>query len=663
METRGILVMCLALLAGAAAAPAEHQLVPGKLRTSWVGNTHEGAGPNGSGRWVQNFIDEAEITPDGAVITCSHWDEAGRCAGIYKDGDVNRGLLKQYNGKGGHKAWGWGTASRAVAVEGAVIFLANNKGDLMRFRWDPSNIHTYTYLDQVKASDVVGMTARDGTLYTIHESGEIQVRNAAAPGQTRTRFTVNGATDLAVDPTGTLWVLAGDTIDGYAADGTRLRRRIPDPGKPVAVSVDNEGRLVVCDNGPRQQVLFYDVTRGPRLARTFGDRGGLRSGTPGVITPRKLFHLRAAGTDADGNVYVALSSKFSIIRKYTRSGELVWEQASYPFVDQFDFYAPSDGREIYGMQEIFEMDYGEPSGKEWHIKAVTYDPCASHDGDGGGHGQATCIIRRLEGRRVIYGIGMHPGGFTFYVFEGPNSHITRHAGHIGGKKGGWAWDVDTRGDIWQGQAPGRKIRRYAFGGFDDAGNPVYRVDEPTEYAWPEPFTHVRRVRYIPERDVMYVFGDVPGKKPNSWGLVGAVCARYERWGEGNRTAKYVIDLPMDNDKLHPKAVDVAGEYVFAVAVKTTGRKPAMVHVYKADNGSKVGVMYPGKEVGGASGWVDIPYGIRAFQRSTGEYLVLVEEDWRAKNILYRWTPPGSPRPTWRRLDAGADRLRELARRR
>lgn len=74
--------------------------------THWVGNTFEGAGPNGYGRWVQNYVDEIEVTPDGSVITASAWDEAGRCTGIYKDGNVNRDLLKQYNGKGGHKAWG-----------------------------------------------------------------------------------------------------------------------------------------------------------------------------------------------------------------------------------------------------------------------------------------------------------------------------------------------------------------------------------------------------------------------------------------------------------------------------------------------------------------------------------------------------------------------------
>jgi hypothetical protein len=28
----------------------------------------------------------------------------------------------------------------------------------------------------------------------------------------------------------------------------------------------------------------------------------------------------------------------------------------------------------------------------------------------------------------------------------------------------------------------------------------------------------------------------------------------------------------------------------------------------------------------------------AFKRKNGQYLVLVEDDWRGKNLLYRWLP-------------------------
>ncbi|GEM_PF-1717618 len=39
-----------------------------------------------------------------------------------------------------------------------------------------------------------------------------------------------------------------------------------------------------------------------------------------------------------------------------------------------------------------------------------------------------------------------------------------------------------------------------------------------------------------------------------------------------------------------------------------------------------------------SGWFDIRQAIQAYQRANGEMLVLAEEDARAKNLLYRFTP-------------------------
>ncbi|XXU33775.1 hypothetical protein WME93_33275 [Sorangium sp. So ce1000] len=49
-------------------------------------------------------------------------------------------------------------------------------------------------------------------------------------------------------------------------------------------------------------------------------------------------------------------------------------------------------------------------------------------------------------------------------------------------------------------------------------------------------------------------------------------------------------------------------------------------------------MTPGPEVGRDSGWADVPMGITALRRADGEYVVVVEEDARGKNLMYRWRP-------------------------
>ncbi|NJK86393.1 MAG: Ig-like domain-containing protein [Bacteroidales bacterium] len=53
-------------------------------------------------------------------------------------------------------------------------------------------------------------------------------------------------------------------------------------------------------------------------------------------------------------------------------------------------------------------------------------------------------------------------------------------------------------------------------------------------------------------------------------------------------------------------------------------------------------MNPGPELGGSvNTMMDIGYGITAYKRLNGEYLVSIEEDLLAKSILYRWCPNGT----------------------
>jgi hypothetical protein len=111
-----LLATAVVVRAQNAVSPDEVQPPPGTYTTSWVGNSFGGdGGPNGFGYWVQNGVDEIEVTPDGTVIAGVEWDEAGRCAGLYKDGRLNRALLKAE--KIPQSAWGWNTANNALAVQ------------------------------------------------------------------------------------------------------------------------------------------------------------------------------------------------------------------------------------------------------------------------------------------------------------------------------------------------------------------------------------------------------------------------------------------------------------------------------------------------------------------------------------------------------------------
>lgn len=80
----------------------------------------------------------------------------------------------------------------------------------------------------------------------------------------------------------------------------------------------------------------------------------------------------------------------------------------------------------------------------------------------------------------------------------------------------------------------------------------------------------------------------------------------------------------------------AGDYVFTGRWKKRGR----IGVNRMSDGAERGVFDPGETVGGNknTGWMDGMPGITAHRRQDGEYLVFVEEDYKAKVLVYRWRP-------------------------
>ncbi len=83
-------------------------------------------------------------------------------------------------------------------------------------------------------------------------------------------------------------------------------------------------------------------------------------------------------------------------------------------------------------------------------------------------------------------------------------------------------------------------------------------------------------------------------------------------------------------------VTALGGYAFTGGWKTRGQ----IWVNRLSDGAEVGMFDPGPTVGGVenTGWIDLLTGITAFKRSTGEYLVFVEENYKAKSLIYRWKP-------------------------
>lgn len=636
---------------------AKSWTVPGEVKTSWVGNTFNGASgvdghQNGFGAWVQNGIAPAAfaVSPDGTVVAGVGWDEAGRCIGLYKDGKVNTRIVAQYDMRGGHQAWGFGSANNSVAADGEWIYVGNHEGHLMRFRWKPGDLDSHAWVDQLElGKDWIARTlaARNGFVAALFNTGEIRIWKVSTKGFVAAGqwLAPQGARAMCYAPDGSLWFVAGDKVLKVSPDGKPIANsEITDAGVPSALSVATDGTLVVCDNGPRQQVRFYNVSgASPKFQKAFGDEGGLRSGIPGTPGPRKLYGLAGAGLDAAGNLYVGCSfhpaSRGTAVKAFDPTGKGLWDLQCHAFTDGYSFDPASDGTEIVGVDELFSIDLTKSLGQEWSLKAMTLDPLrypADPRVTADGHGNCGAMLRRVGGKRLLYTIGMQSGGFNLFAFEEGPGHVS-HAVNSIGQRGTWAWSVDAKGDIWLGDPGDGTVKRYRFLKWN-GDRPEFATQAPD--CWPAPagFDKIQRVHYDTATDTLYVAGFPNGVRDPAWGEVGAVLERYDGWTTGKPVKRWRAELPVDDEKVYPKAMDIVGDYAFVVAVKPVNGQTGMIYVYKLADGTQVGRIWPGKAVGGFSGWVDITHAIAAFRRSNGEYLVLVEEDFRGKCILYRWTP-------------------------
>ena len=156
-----------------------------------------------------------------------------------------------------------------------------------------------------------------------------------------------GANSLeATDRRGRTWTLRVRYLDpehneydfepeGITCDGKPVT--FPGLHCPTALALANDGTLMVADSGtgPRQQVLFYDISdpEHPKLVRAFGEYGGITAGEPGVVTPTKFWGIRGIGMDAEGGLYVAMSEMGTVLRKFTPGGDLAWQLHGHFFVD------------------------------------------------------------------------------------------------------------------------------------------------------------------------------------------------------------------------------------------------------------------------------------------------------------------------------------------
>ncbi|MBW3623094.1 MAG: DUF4038 domain-containing protein, partial [Armatimonadetes bacterium] len=587
-------------------------------------------------------------------------------------------------GKGGGAAEGRGAGSATATLKSA--FLLVNE------------------VDGSTNAPIQGLWATNDRLYVSDpHTARIRIYNAETMEETG-GWGIPRANRMAMDRKGTLWVIQkGDEktppqILGLAPQGRVGERRLslPKGTEPTALAFDPQGRLLVADNGPNQQILIYsDPLAGTKLVGTFGKKGGIYAGRPGEFGDLKFNAPMGVGADRKGNLYVASDGSSggggTVLESYTPAGKLNWRLLGLEFVDMGEI-DPASESDVYTKEERFRMDYSRPVGQEWTYKGYTIHRF-KHPQDPRLHiWSAGAWVRRIEGKPFLFVTDMNAEHLQVYRFDSQKEgEIAVPAGLFAKKrlnikgwppnqpeKGEWIWRdangngafdpgeyasnggkdapglqgwwVDTNGNVWQATET-EGIRMFPLKGLNAKGNPTWDYAGMKSFPHPSSFRQVKRIRYDPKADVLYLGGTTTEHANQHWKPMGPVIARYDgflRSKEPKPTWQIVAPYEKGSSghsSCEPMGFDAAGEYLFVPytgASKDLGFSTGHIEVFRASDGSRVGAMEPTPEIG-EIGLQDIRECLSARLRPNGEYLVFLEEDWKAKILMYRWNPNAKSR--------------------
>jgi hypothetical protein len=546
-----------------------------------------------------------------------------------------------------------------------------------------------------------GLAATSTALYVANTyKNQIQVFDANTMAPLRS-WSVPSPGTLLVDTDGSLWVIQGlatnRTVNHYSSTGGALGAvTLPTGTVPVSLALSPSNQILIADGGASQQILVYGKTStgGLQAVTGIGTRYGIFASTPGAPGDWRLNGVTGLGFDANGNLYVAQNGFGPRATGSTQNGEgtvlesynwwtkaLNWRLQGLLFVDgaAIDPASPND---VFSGSKHFKLNYAASAGQEWSYAGFTLnrfrypDDPAFHTTRGV---RGEPLVRRINGIRYLYTQDMYSHYLSVYRFDAATSgEVAIPSGLLSQNPipGGWPagqpaygewmwrdqngdatvqaseiqtnpatgnsvyngyWWVDDAANVWLATG-GSGIREMPLQGVDSVGNPIYSYSTAKTFPMPQPFTRIARIVYDSSSDTMYISGYTSTAPYNSanWKSIGRVLARYNNWKSGSPQLQYVIPLaysPALNPPVIPVSLAHAGNYVF-VAEDTT----AKLDVYDARTGQQVGSLAPGATVGGISGWIDTEMGISAAVLSTGEYIILAEEDARAKVLMYRWKP-------------------------
>ncbi len=567
------------------------------LKCTYVANSF-----GGGKKWVQNFIENISVTPDGTVYTNSYWDEAHREFGVYTKCDVIGNTNKKPNSlvtqdcegntwtvKNPYLRFTLGQIAPVPTGDLAPYILCSD-GREIRNIIDPSAIAIDNQCrlmvadngpDQnIKVFDISG-TGTPVVIDTIGVKGG--ALGGSEPGIIEP-LTFWGMRGIGTDSVGNLWV-ANCGYPSQVGGGTDLRHFDTELNMDCqmlglafvqSMDVDPFDPTQIYSSGEHYEI-DYNIPAGDLQAH-WQYKAQTLDPFKYPDDPRLVNSLETTFIKyIDGKKFMFLTNMYSeFLCVYRFDGEIAVPCAF--------FTVAWDGQwEKYSWQIDKRPKVNATEGSRWLWR------------DNNGDGQ----VQKEE--------------FTAYDIKYP---------YIKGI------EIDNNGNIYLGS---RFLCYFPTNGLDENGVPNY--SSATMVTTNAPYTYaggdMSRIEYVDETDVMYFgtgagypfFSDILKFKNWSKGISVPDTLRL-----GQNTTTFTAD-----DKYIYVNIGFGGKYS-----NVTGE----VDVYDAETLEPVGYFLPGAEVAGESGMTDLMYAMKAAKLPSGERIILIEEDAKGKNIIYQWCPDG-----------------------
>ncbi|NIE60161.1 MULTISPECIES: SMP-30/gluconolactonase/LRE family protein [unclassified Burkholderia] len=631
-----LLGMCMAML-----APASHAQM--QYSTDWLANTYGTLAQH-----VGNAARSMWVAPEGVIYTSSRWDENAGGVALYQNGQTmgTIGIHDEFQGGaitgnatsifvalGYNRTFGSGSVGRYNR--------STNKRDL--------RIPVSTWTGLPNPDVITGLVTGGNLLYASDFYGN-RVRVYTTDGVWQRDIGVTGPGALALDAAGNLWVarMSAGVVVQYSATGTLMNTiQMAAGARPSALYFDaSTGQLLVGDQGPDMNIKLYSLAGLPQQIGTFGVQGGYldtTSGIKGQVGDKRFTRVVGIGKDSGGNLYVlnnAWGGGWDLGRNgstdlhaYSPTGALQWKLQALNFEAIAAPDPATDGTFFYSGNNVYTGSAGGTFVANT-VDPFTYPKDPRLDMNDYQRGQHFGQLVMVGGNRILIASGQNPGNFNFYYFTPATGYIANPAGSLPGKPFNTTlqvttgFDIDGNGDVWAGLNGTNVITRYPMTGFDATGKPSW--GKPVTTPVPSTVAPTTRIIYQADSDTMIL---AQGLANNwDWTAMNGHIEVYHGWKNGNTTAPNpVINLTSAN----PKSIAAAGHYLFVGYVHTVPN----VDVFDLNTGALVTTLTNSNtsamDVGND---VDSMYGIRAYLRSTGEYVITKDNYNGTSMIVYRWHP-------------------------